>query len=397
MKRKSFNPSIFQSPNARSGLTLIETLVVIGIAAIISLVGFLGLSGYRAGQDVKNGLDELAAAVESARKRSMAQEEGSRWGVWFSNTTSSGSRYTVFKGASYASGTVDRTYSFRRNVQFSSPHVSSTYDALFAPSTGYLSEKKVVSLFGRAGDGFVGDLVMNTLGAITKRFESGVVGYWHLDENASTTVYDASGRGGVGALYSGSTACANPPTGGCPSWQSGSACKAGSCLSFNGTDNHVTSSFDGINVGASDLSVSVWVKLSTMPTINPRIVSFAQDANNGFSLVAYGGSGYDSFVWEIKKGGFFYGVGLSSALYAAGQWYHLGATFDNSANTPKLYMNGIVVSGGGGALTLPPTTGTLFIGSRANNSFFPGSIDEVRIYDRALTASEILAQYNDLK
>lgn len=211
---------------------------------------------------------------------------------------------------------------------------------------------------------------------------AGLVGQWKFDEDIGTTTYDTSGNGKDGLLVNDTTRVI------------GSNCITGNCLSFNGSNNYASSSFSGtINIASDDISVSVWVKLSTMPSINPRIISFAQDANNGYSLVAYGGSGYNSFVWEVKKNGSTYGVGLLSAQYVSGQWYHLVGTFNNASNSPKLYVNGILASGGGGALSIPTVFNTLFIGTKFTDSFFPGSIDDARIYNRVLSANEVQSLY----
>ena len=210
----------------------------------------------------------------------------------------------------------------------------------------------------------------------------GLVGQWKFDEDVGTTTYDTSGNGDDGTLYN------------TPGRLSSANCILGTCLSFNGTNSYVSSPFNNvINVTSSDITVSAWAKLDTMPTVNPRIVSFAQDVSNGYSLVAYGGSGYNSFMWEVKKNGSTYGVGLQNAQYVSGQWYYLVGTFSTSNNSVNLYVNGVAVSGGGGALSLPTTFNTLFIGTKLTDSYFPGSLDDVRIYNRVLSASEIKSLY----
>ncbi|MEK7089654.1 MAG: prepilin-type N-terminal cleavage/methylation domain-containing protein, partial [Patescibacteria group bacterium] len=246
MKKKLFNPSIIQSFNFRGGFTMLELVIVIAIMAVLSTVGFVSLSGFRGKQNLKKTTDELVAAIVGTQKRSISQDAGSRWNVRFSNTTSSGSQYIVFSGTSYATSAIDKIYGLNRNIQFSEPYSGSTSNAFFAPFTGTLPSKKIISMVTGRQDGFVGDIIMNTAGLVTGRNESGLVGYWHLDENTSTTAYDASGMGNTGALVGTST------------WQTGMSCVSGSCLSFNGSGQYIDSGANSI-LGTKPFTLTVWI------------------------------------------------------------------------------------------------------------------------------------------
>ena len=72
-------------------------------------------------------------------------------------------------------------------------------------------------------------------------------------------------------------------------------------------------------------------------------------------------------------------------------WTHLTVTYNGSTLT--LYRNGVAVANSNVSGTLSPTTGTLQIGGSQFGEYFKGLIDEVRIYNRALTATEIQATY----
>ncbi|MBI2278918.1 MAG: hypothetical protein HYU81_02550 [Candidatus Brennerbacteria bacterium] len=383
MNKKSFNPSILQLRDARSAFTLIETLVVTAIVIAVSVGGFLGLAQYRNKQALEGGLDELRAAVENAKRRSVAQEEGNRWGVRFTNATSGVSSYSVFKGASYATSGVVRTYSLRTPVGFGNPSASSTYDASFAPLSGALSANKVLTLVGSV-DGLVGDLVLRTVGAITARTDKSLAGYWHLDEGTGTSAYDASGNGRNGTL-----------TGG-PTWQSGSNCKAGGCVSFDGTDDYLdlgTSALDELSQG----SVGMWMRLGAngvanggQPWQNTTFISndnvylaFQVLSDNRLRYYYYDGAArsYDS----------------ASAL-SLNAWYFVAATWDASGS--RLYINGALDASS--TLTWSNAGAdhrgqTNYLGKYGGGYYLNGKIDEVHIWNRVLTASEVEALYNDLK
>ena len=72
-------------------------------------------------------------------------------------------------------------------------------------------------------------------------------------------------------------------------------------------------------------------------------------------------------------------------------WTHLAVTYNGSTLT--LYRNGVAVATSNVSGTLSPTTGTLQIGASQFGEYFKGLIDEVRIYNRALSATEIQTIY----
>jgi type II secretory pathway pseudopilin PulG len=358
----------------------VETLVVAAIVTAIAVAGFLGLSQFRGSQAVESGLDELRAAVEATKRRSVAQEQGVRWGVRFTNATSGASSYSLFKGSSYSTSGLDRTYSFRTPVRFGNPSTSSTYDAVFAPLTGALSEGKVLTIIGQ-NEGLVGDLILRAVGSITARIDSGLVGYWHLDEGTSTRAYDASGYENTGTLT------------GAPSWASGSSCKASGCLAFDTAAWEYVYAADSASLSTSgtELTLLAWVYPTGNGGTDPR------------SSVIYGGGAYymslndtnralDCYWYEKNPAGY---LTTSANLVPLNQWSFVACVWDTTTN--YRYVNGslassTVVSGTGHNPTNP-----LRLGAESSVRQFQGYIDEVRVYDRALSADEILARYNDLK
>jgi hypothetical protein len=72
---------------------------------------------------------------------------------------------------------------------------------------------------------------------------------------------------------------------------------------------------------------------------------------------------------------------------AVNTWTHLAATFDGVM--VRLYVNGVQVASQAQTRRLVPTTGTLQIGADSYGEFFAGRIDEVRVYNRALTPAEL--------
>jgi len=379
----------------RTGFTLIELLVVVALSAVMLITGFAYLGGYRSEQNLKLTASEVLANVQNTQSFSKSQENGQKWGIRFSNSTSSsGQSYSVFSGTGFASGTISQTYALRRNIVFGNPSVSSTIDVIFNAITGFVPNNQVISLVTGRSDGFVDDIIMNTLGQVKSKFDTGLVGYWHLDEGTATTTYDASGNGNTGTLTNG------------PTWQTGTNCKAGSCLSFNGSTNSIQVPDASIlNFGAGDFSVIAWVKLN-----NSNSMRFVNKWLNS-SVVGWIFDGNETTTGTNQPGylRFRMGDGTHNFDYAAngnlnnGNWHNIAVTLSRSSTTGlKLYVDGqqIGTSQDPTAVTGSVSASTPFgIGVIPSilGSYFNGNIDEVRLYNRALSATEVSDIYNSTR
>lgn len=356
----------------RAGFTLLELVIVIAIMAVLSTVGFVSLSGYRGKQNLKKTTDEVVAAIVGTQKRSISQDAGKRWNMRFSNSTSTGNQFIVFSGLSYATSAVDRAYGLSRNMQFSEPSAGNLFDAMFAPITGALPSKKIISIVTGKGDGFVGDIVLNTAGRVTERIENGLVGYWHFDEGVGTSTYDASGMGNVGNA-SGTT------------WLAAPNCKWGACLNFNGTNN-VVSFLVTPTLGASNFSIFAWVN-SSVSGVRKGILSYGGTTiNNGANLFI---NVNNQLEFDLS-----YVAGPHSVkTITDGIWHLVGVT--NTGGTMQLYIDGS--PDGVGSMSPNIISGNNYIGLDFATTYFSGNIDEARVYNRALSATEVLNMYNDLK
>lgn len=351
----------------RAAFTLIELLIVVAITTVISVAGVTTFLKYRNSQNLKLSTSEVATAMRGAARRSVTQQDGKQWAIRLSNTTST-QRFELWGGTSYASGTISDINSLRNGIKFGNPTTSSTLDLVFSAITGALSGNTVVTLNDGGGDGLVGDIVADTLGKITVRNDKGLVGYWHFDENTSSTAYDASGSRNNGVLY------------GSPTWASGSSCKAGSCLGLNGSTQYADIGTPGNY--SDNFSLSAWVKHAN---------------TSGWDDIISGGCG--DFLFAFNGTTFQFGgqcnVPFGMTTYSGnieGAWHYVAATYDGS--TVTLYVDGVAVNSAPKSGVFVP--GHLYIGGGSSERFL-GSVDEVRIYNRALSAQEILDQYDDLK
>ncbi|WP_265427112.1 LamG-like jellyroll fold domain-containing protein [Chryseobacterium sp. YIM B08800] len=167
-------------------------------------------------------------------------------------------------------------------------------------------------------------------------------------------------------------------------------------LHFDGTDDYIQTTYPGV-LGNAPRTVEAWIKLPTTTSGENLVTTWGSDNVNGgrFTVRINNVSGLYKLRIENKGGGINGTVTLSD-----GNWHHIAVTYDNSLSTNKykLYVDGSLDTQG----DISTATNTLsltnmIIGRRINPSFggfFNGSIDEVRVWDKALTLAEIQANIN---
>ncbi|HEY7310523.1 MAG TPA: Ig-like domain-containing protein [Gemmataceae bacterium] len=206
----------------------------------------------------------------------------------------------------------------------------------------------------------------------------GLVAAYGLDENAGTTANDDSGNGNNGTLTN-------------ATWTTG---KYGSALQFTGAATSDVTINDAPSLDeTTGLTVEAWVNPSTLNSIDDGwAAAVAKDnrsssANDvSYALYAAAGTGTAPALHLDIKGKGDEGVQGTSVL-ALNTWTFLAGTYDSS--TMKLYVNGTLVASRTMAGSIATTTNPLHIGGDWSNEMFTGLIDNVRVYNRALSASEI--------
>jgi len=200
---------------------------------------------------------------------------------------------------------------------------------------------------------------------------------WHrLDEGFGTTTQDSSGNGNFGTLIGG------------PLWRAGHI-GAGS-LQFDGADDEVEVPYSPKLNRADTFTVLAWINLAPGGTGHRAVVSCRDD---------FPARGYILYVQPDNTPSLWIGYGYTNAWYSAtgpaltdSQWIHVAGTYDDG--TLRLYVDGVEEAEATAATYGVNTTQELLIGAGSNEGpthdyFFQGPIDDVRIYDRALSQSEI--------
>ncbi len=216
----------------------------------------------------------------------------------------------------------------------------------------------------------------------------GLVGLWSFDgpDVSGTTASDRSGNGNTGTLTNGPVPVAGT---------------LGQGLSFDGVNDWVavpqSSSINNLNT----FTLSLWVyPISDTNNNSPRMLSKSETntaANGAFNLNDEGGNlNLYANRWATTAGDF----QLVTTIIPLKTWTHIAVTYDygSTSNVPVMYINGTsraVTVTTAPAGTRGSETEALNIGSNtAATRAFNGSIDDVRLYNRALSAQEVADLYN---
>ncbi len=207
-----------------------------------------------------------------------------------------------------------------------------------------------------------------------------LVGWWKLDEGMGPLVLDWSGHGNHGVLK------------GVPEWIPDGYDSGALSL---GSGNYVAiQNLHYNSAGYAEVSVCAWIR--TVSSGSQIIASF--DRNQFWRLEINGsGGGPGQVGWDVmtSSGQVDYG---SSTRIDDGLWHHVTGVFDNGRLT--IYIDGRPEASASGGNTFGTNTtryGFIGVGSEARefdgntgpNNFVQGDLDNVRIYDKALTQEEI--------
>ena len=193
-----------------------------------------------------------------------------------------------------------------------------------------------------------------------------LVSYYKLDESSGDAIDSAGSNDGT---VNGAT--------------QGVTGKINTAYDFDGNDY--------ISCGTQSLannsfSISVWIAADST-SCNYAVGQGTNSSRRGLHFGRRSSNGKFTFAFFADD------LDSSTSVATDGTWEHWVGTYDASTNSRKLYRNGVLDSSdtaGGDYIG----TGTLYIARSYTTSYFYGKIDEVGIWDRALTSSEITELYN---
>ena len=199
----------------------------------------------------------------------------------------------------------------------------------------------------------------------------GLVAAYAFDEGTGNIVSDASGNGHTGSITGATWVVSG---------------RFGQALSFNGTSDWITIADANDLDPTTGMTVSAWVNPNVLSSWRTVII---KERPNGLSYALYGHDNAPRPAAYVNTGGADTSAPGASGL-SADTWTHLAATYDGAGL--QLYVNGNQVSSQAVAGIPVASASPLRIGGNSVwGEYFAGLIDEVRVYNRALSAAEIQA------
>jgi hypothetical protein len=193
----------------------------------------------------------------------------------------------------------------------------------------------------------------------TYQYSGGLVSYWKFDDGSGTTATDSSGNNNNGTLING------------PMWDTG---KIDGALAFDGVNDYV-------EIGAADIippwTAAFWVKREDSSNSNAALL---ESSNYSLKIEQYPNTN--------KVGITEYSVADYTFNYEApiGTWVHL--VFVGSQTETVLYVDGVLTD------TITHSINCPMSQISSSTKSVKGTIDDVRVYNRALNATEVLELYN---
>jgi len=279
-----------------------------------------------------------------------------------------------------ATGTYNNgsTQNLTSSVNWSSTNTATATITAAGVATGMATGSTTIRAALGAITGSTGLTVTTTVPAL--------VGYWTFDDGAGTTAADSSGGGNTATLANGVT------------WVSG---KIGDAVQANGVNQYVST--PPINLsGTNAVTITLWTNRTY--STNSEDVLFEATTDYNSSTTGFIFLPDDSECAGIQTGvnG---NAGYNVSCFAqptSGAWHHLAVVYNNSqtgASVVSLYIDGVLQTPTQSLYSSNNTNNfgnnPVYLFSRAGTSLFgAGMIDDLRIYNSALSAAEIQQIYN---
>jgi hypothetical protein len=241
--------------------------------------------------------------------------------------------------------------------------------------------------------------VLKIYNYIGRSIVPGLVGYWSANEATGTTAYDLSGNANNITLIGGVTRASGK-------FGTGS-------LHFDGSARYGSAGAGATLNTTTQLSVAFWTRMdhanSAIPTDSEYFLAKASGnaqvpANFSYrvNIMGRGNKNLDYISFALSTGGVSLGTSSAASLvmssFALNTWYHLAATWNGV--TMQIYRDGqevSTVSRGFASTVNSLPAAPLYVGVSqpgVNGMYLDGDIDDLRLWSRGLTPTEVLTVYN---
>lgn len=219
--------------------------------------------------------------------------------------------------------------------------------------------------------------------------DKSLVGYWPMDALTGQTVQDEGRYGNEGQKGATNTSDTADP-------ERIDACQIGGCLDFDGENDYVNASDLDSN---GSMTVMAWFRLDQAPGNGLEDAIVVSDAggsiNRGFQLHFNDGS-LEGTIRDGENTSTVTSTAFSSS--DIGQWHHVALMIDADTDETSLYLNGEEVDTDTTADSHRSVDRPTIIGAyHGPSQQFDGQIDEVAVYNRSMTTTELEGRYELLE
>jgi hypothetical protein len=212
---------------------------------------------------------------------------------------------------------------------------------------------------------------------LTGMVRAELVGWWKFDEGSGTVAHDSSGKGNDG------TASGNP------AWVTG---HFGAALGFDGSNDYLDCG-NNPSLNLTTWTVAFWLNVNQNKNYNGFVIKGLDAAENYEVLGFADGSFHFPITFTDGSRTF---LNSPAGAIVPGEWAHFAYSYDSKEGR-KLYKNGVSIFAAAESKTPQASTASLTIGNEQPMSrYVDGVMDDVRIYNHALTEGEILGAMGGL-
>lgn len=169
----------------------------------------------------------------------------------------------------------------------------------------------------------------------------------------------------------------------------------GYCLNFSGgsaTDRVVVANSASSQAITTNFSITTWAIFTAYTPVAARFFQKHDQFNHGFIFLING----TTKTIRVQLDGTLYESAIQNILPLLGVWTHFGVTFDSAAGSDqiKFYMNGVAAGVATRASAITSHTDSIYLGNRDTpyDRCFPGALDEQKLFNRTLSAQEMLSE-----
>ena len=211
---------------------------------------------------------------------------------------------------------------------------------------------------------------------MTGTADAGLLAWWPFNDGNGTTARDATGKGNVLTFV------------GDPEWTTGHLDGA---IEFDGSGDYLESEIGSGLAVTGDVSMAAWIKLNAVG-VDHKVGGNQNGSTGGFKLSIY--SGNNKLEFEVRDSSNTATLNrdlIGGTTLEANLWYHIAGVYSQTGGYIRTYVNGVLDRELATTSVMGASTGPMRIGCEPYNVALHnlnGIIDDVRVYNHAVTAAE---------